>query len=57
MGLGEDILSRSLIVLRFWMGGLMLLANWGVYVIKNYYFKFCLLVVLLIFVLILAFSV
>jgi len=52
-----DLMSSSLISLRFWIGGLMLLANWGVNLGKNYSFSFSFIISILISVLVLAFLV
>nr|YP_006303252.1 NADH dehydrogenase subunit 4 [Zygeupolia rubens]ADZ05379.1 NADH dehydrogenase subunit 4 [Zygeupolia rubens] len=52
-----DVVSVALVVLSLWLGGLMLMANWSVYLKKVSAFSFVFLVVLLVLVLVLAFFV
>lgn len=53
----NGLVGVSLVVLRVWLGGLILLANWAVFLHKNYDFGFKFIVVSLIFVLVVCFSV
>nr|YP_010146835.1 NADH dehydrogenase subunit 4 [Yininemertes pratensis]QQP01064.1 NADH dehydrogenase subunit 4 [Yininemertes pratensis] len=52
-----DLMSVCLVGLSFWLGGLMLLANWGVHVEKNFASGFVKVVVVLVVVLVVAFLV
>jgi len=52
-----DLVSSSLVRLTLWVSGLMMLANWGVKLRKNFIKGFAFLVLLLCFVLILSFYV
>nr|YP_009003686.1 NADH dehydrogenase subunit 4 [Iwatanemertes piperata]AHB53111.1 NADH dehydrogenase subunit 4 [Iwatanemertes piperata] len=54
---GTDVLSRSLLVLTVWLGGLMLSANWIVKIKKTSDFSFLLVVVFLVLVLTVCFVV
>ena len=52
-----DIVSSSLVSLSIWLGVLMLLANWSVYVYRNSVVSFLFSVFFLIFILVVCFSV
>lgn len=53
--MGVDLLSYVIIILRFWICSLMLLARWKLFIIDYYYNMFSLILILLLFSLVITF--